>query len=168
MDIASKMFADMTSNKKVQNVILPFFDRLDAAITGTLYNHRFAFHEKNTEEDRSEIYQMLARKYPNKIPIVVEYVDTCHQRQQHHHQQESRKMLIDYDEYVMRLLATIKRNADSSDSLFVLTDTNKCLMATQTVGEVYKQYLYDKIQGRTDDLRDKIMYLAVYKENTFG
>ena len=77
-------------------------------------------------------------------------------------------MLIDYDEYVMRLLATIKRNADSSDSLFVLTDTNKCLMATQTVGEVYKQYLHDKIQGRTDDLRDKIMYLAVYKENTFG
>jgi hypothetical protein len=96
----------------------------------------------------------------------VEYVgDKCH----HQSGQESRKMLIDYDEYVMRLIATIKRNYNSSDSVFILTDTNKCLMTTQTVGEVYKQYLYEKTKLHgTSDVQDRIMYLAVYKENTFG
>jgi hypothetical protein len=157
-NITSKLFGQITSNKKLQDVILPVFDKLDDFIckqTAFYYSHTFHFKTKHDLEDRVLIYENLAKKYPNKIPVVVEFAfgDI----------KDSRKMLLDHDEYIVRLIATIKRGW--SQSIYILTDTNKCLMSSESVGETYKQYLCDK--SATNEA-DKIMYLAVYTENTFG
>jgi hypothetical protein len=157
-NMASKLFGQITSNKKLQDVILPVFDKLDDFICkqkASYYTHTFHFKTKHDLEDRVLIYENLAKKYPNKIPVVVEFAFDDNK--------DSRKMLLDHDEYVIRLIATIKKGC--SQSIYILTDTNKCLMSSQTVGETYKQYLCDK---SAKEEADKIMYLAVYIENTFG
>jgi hypothetical protein len=159
-NVISKLFGQLTSHKKLQDTILPVFDKLEDFIckqTASYYTHKFHFKSKHDLEDRVLIYENLAKKYPNKIPVVVEFAfDDI---------KESRKLLLDYDEYVIRMIATIKKGW--SQSVYILTDTNKCLMSSQSVGEAYKQYLCDKSAGE-EDVEDKIMYLVVYTENTFG
>lgn len=158
-NIISKVFGHITSNKKLQDTILPVIDKLEDFIykqTASYYTHKFHFKTKHDLEDRVLIYQNLTKKYHNKIPVVVEFAFDGNR--------ESRKMVLDDDEYVIRLIATIKKGC--SQSMYILTDTNKCLMSSQTVGEAYKQYLCDKSAG--EEAEDKIMYLAVYIENSFG
>lgn len=159
-NIASQILCHIANNKTLQNLLLPIYDSIDSSVTNSLYSHQFLFCAKNSEDSRHEMSSNLLRKFPWKVPIVFEYVDR---------QQEPKKMLIDLDESVIRLIATIKRTNKSSDSIFILTDTNHCLMTSETVGEAYKKYIYEKTKLNGNlELRDKIMYLAVYKENIFG
>lgn len=158
-NVISKLFDQLANNKQLQDTILPVFDKLEDFIckqTASYYTHKFHFKTKHDLEDRVLIYQNLVKKYPNKIPVVVEFAFDDNK--------DTRKMLLDYDEYVIRMIATIKKGW--SQSVYILTDTNKCLISSQSVGESYKQYLSDKSAGEYAE--DKIMYLVVYTENTFG
>jgi hypothetical protein len=155
MELATTIFNDITRNPKVQDFVLPLCAKIDEILLNqTYYSHHFYFKTQHSLEDRGLIYANLIKKFPAKIPIVVEFASD--------NTKESRKMLLDHDEYVVRLIATIKR--EWSQSIYILTDTNKCLMSSETVGELYKQYLCEK----KHDGKDKIMYLVVYCENTFG
>ena len=120
----------------------------------------YKFKQKHSFEDRVKIYNDIIKQNPNKIPIVVEFDDKA--------MKKSLKFLYDYDEIVMRLVAKIRATdrQSTSSSIFILTDNNISLMSTQSIGELYKEYLCEK--ERMNRECDKILYLMVFSENTFG
>ena len=150
-----KLFGEITKSKKLQNIVLPIVDK----ISQKCFSHPFEFKLSHSEDERAIIYDELRQKNPRKLPIVVEFADDS--------KKKPKKLLVDYDEYVLRLIATIKKEVTHKEAIFVLTDTNRSLMGSDTLGESYRTYPADKM-GNSKELKDKIMYLVVYKENTFG
>ena len=150
-----KLFGEWTKSKKLQAVILPIVDKVNQKC----FSHPFQFKLTHSEDERAIIYDELRQKNPRKLPVVVEFADDSNKK--------PKKLLVDYDEYVLRLIATIKKEVTHKEAIFVLTDTNRSLMGSDTLGESYRTYLAEKI-GNGNEVKDKIMYLVVYKENTFG
>lgn len=164
----SNLLNEVCKNKKLQDTaeflesnISRIAKNASSYILSTLDDDvNFEFKKKHTFQDRVKMYEDLVKLNPLKIPIVVEFDDK--------NINKSLKFLFDYDEIVMRLLAKIRglERQSTSSSLFILTDTNRSLMATQTIGEFYKEYLCEK--ERMGKECDKILYLKVFTENTFG
>jgi hypothetical protein len=116
----------------------------------------FKFKKLHTIKDRQLIFEELRAKHPGKIPIIVEAQN-----------KKVLKFLMDYDEVVMSLLCKIREQYKfcTNKSIFLMTDQNTLVMGSQTIGQLYQDYLSNR--QYTDDF-DNILYLMVYNENTFG
>lgn len=134
-------------NESVQNVAGHFFDIAP----------EFYFKQLHSFHDRQLIFEEIHNKHPGKIPIIVEKART--------RTKKPLKFLMDYDEVMTTLLCKIREQFKfcSNKSIFLMTDTNSVVMGSQTIGDVYSEYL---IQRKKDC--DNILYLMVYTENTFG
>ena len=116
----------------------------------------FQFQIENSLEDRIKLSQDLTAKYPDKIPILVEFQDLTI---------KPLKFLVQFDEIVLRLISKIRVNQNISftKSIFLMTETHQLLAGSAVIGHIYEEYLHQKHLSR-----DKILYLMVYNENTFG
>ena len=165
--VVSNLLNEVSKNKKLQETA----EYLESNISRVAKNassyifsggsdFEFKFKKIHSFQDRVRIYEQLVKENPLKVPIVVEFDDP--------NIKKSLKFLFDYDEIVMRLVAKIRavERQSTSSSVFILTDNNRSLMTTQTIGELYKDYLCEK--ERMDKECDKILYLKAFSENTFG
>ena len=124
---------------------------------------RFKFKSQHTLDERCKMYKSLKSQNPTKIPIVVEFADEP--------MMKPLKLLLDFDENVIRLIALIRKSnkISYSKSMFIITDVNQSLISSQCIGELYKDYLYQKsIIDDEMEKGDEIMYIIVFYENTFG
>lgn len=166
--LVSNLLNDVCKNKKFQETVEYLESNISRVaenassyiLSATCSDFEFKFKKQHSFEDRVRIYKQLVQENPLKIPIIVEFEDK--------NIKKSLKFLFDYDEIVMRLVAKIRaiERQSTSSSIFILTDNNRSLMTTQTIGELYKEYLCEK--ERRDKECDKILYLKVFSENTFG
>ena len=163
----SHLLNEICKNKKLQDTVEYLESNISrlatnasSYISSASYEFDFKFKKIHSFQDRVRIYEDLVKENPLKVPIVVEFDNP--------NVKKSLKFLFDYDEIVMRLIAKIRaiERQSTSSSIFILTDTNRSLMTTQTIGELYKDYLCEK--ERMDKECDKILYLKVFEENTFG
>jgi hypothetical protein len=139
------LFDTICTNESVQNVVLKLFDM----------DPEFYFKRIHSFTDRQLIFEEIHAKHPGKIPIIVETQNT----------KKPLKFLMDSDEVISTLLCKIRQQCKfcTNKSIFLMTDTNTVVMGSQTIGDVYRDYLIQ----RTKDC-DNILYLMVYNENTFG
>ena len=166
--LISNLFNEVAKNKKLQetaeyletNISRMTKNASSFIMSATCSDFEFKFKKQHSFKDRVRMYEQLVKENPLKIPIIVEFEDK--------NIKNSLKFLFDYDEIVMRLVAKIRaiERQSTSSSIFILTDNNTSLMTTQTIGELYKEYLCEK--QRRDKECDKILYLKVFLENTFG
>lgn len=167
-ELISNLLNEVCKNKKLQetaeyletNISRVAKNASSYILSATCSDFDFRFKKMHSFEDRVRIYEQLVKENPLKIPIIVEFDDK--------NVKKSLKFLYDYDEIVMRLVAKIRavERQSTSSSIFILTDNNRSLMTTQSIGELYKEYLCEK--ERMDKECDKILYLKVFSENTFG
>lgn len=162
----SHLLNEICKNKKLQDTVEYLESNISrvasnaSSLLSSSYEFDFKFKKIHSFQDRVRIYEDLVKENPLKVPIVVEFDNP--------NVKKSLKFLFDYDEIVMRLVAKIRgiERQSTSSSIFILTDTNRSLMTTQSIGELYKDYLCEK--ERMDKECDKILYLKVFEENTFG
>jgi hypothetical protein len=116
----------------------------------------FKFKKLHTVKDRQLIFEELHAKHPGKIPIIVEAQN-----------KKVLKFLMDHDEIVMSLLCKIRQQYKfcANKSIYLMTEQDTLVMGSQTIGQLYRDYLSNR--QFTDDF-DNILYLMVYNENTFG
>jgi hypothetical protein len=145
-NLPSEIINAICRNRKVQKALSVFEPQL-----------YFEFMKIHTFKERVEIFEELYKKYPHKIPIIVEFQNEP---------QKILKFLMDFDEKVSTLLCKIRANhkTNHSDSMYLMSANNALLISNQSMGEVYKEYLCQ----REKDACDKIMYIMVFNENTFG
>lgn len=145
-NLPSDIFNAICKNKKVQKALSVFEPQL-----------YFEFMKIHTFKERVDIFEELHRKYPHKIPIIVEIQNDS---------QKILKFLMDFDEKVSTLLCKIRDNckASHSNSIYLMSANKSLLISNQSMGEVYKEYLCQ----REKEACDKILYLMVFNENTFG
>ena len=136
------LFDRVCRHEKVQEMLTPF---IGCEMT-------FQFKKDNSLSERTQIFEELIKKYPGKIPIIVE----------HPNSKKILKFLMNYDEIVATLIVKIRSHFKilSTKSIFLMLDTNKLIMGSQRVGEIYQDYLYES--------EDRFMYVMVCSESTFG
>ena len=144
----ANFLSECCKNETVQKTFSDIFDR----------QLKFEFKQKHTLKERESIYNDLFVKYPCKIPIIVEFGNN---------NKQILKFLMDYDEMISTLLCKIRVSSKmrNTDSLFLMTENNALLMSSQRIGDLYNENLFQ--HGHKED-SDKIYYLMVYNENTFG
>ena len=109
--------------------------------------------------ERIELYTRLVKKHPSKIPIIIEFDCSFNI--------EQKKYLFDPTatghEFNSKIRKEIK--IPPSKAIFIFTDDNKINISTQNIHDVYSDYLFNnrKVHGG-----DKILYLKVIAENTYG
>lgn len=162
--IENNVVRNVELQRKVLSVVDTISDKatsLSGYFNTTNNDFKFKFKSQNSLEDRCEIYKSIMRKNPTKIPIVVEFAEEPLMKPV--------KLLLDFDENVIRLIGLIRKSnrIPYNKSMFIITDTNQSLISSQSIGELYKDYLYQK-EGCMTEKGDKIMYLQVFYENTFG
>jgi GABA(A) receptor-associated protein len=110
--------------------------------------------EKNLEE-RLMYSQTLMRKYPDRVPVIVEKNPDCVQL----HSIERTKYLVPRELSVAQFIQMLRKHVklDSSMAIFVLIN-NKLIPNTATISEVYA----------TEKEEDGFMYVIYSLENTFG
>jgi hypothetical protein len=135
----------LCKNESVQNVTRKVFD----------IGPDFYFKKIHSFQDRQLIFKEIHDRHPGKIPIIVETP----------HTKKSLKFLMDNDEVVSTLLCKIREQYKfcTNQSIFLITDTNTVVMSSQTIGNLYREYLI-----QNNDYCDNILYVMVYNENTFG
>ena len=142
------LFRECCRNEKIMKTFSDIFDQ----------PLKFDFKQKHTLEERESIYNELFAKCPRKIPVIVEFGNK---------NKKTLKFLMDYDERISTLLCKIRTNykISNTDSIFLMSENNALLMSSQRIGDAYKENLFQ--HGHKEDF-DKIYYLMVYHENTFG
>jgi len=159
---------NIVRNTELQTKVMSAVDTISdkASTLASYFNNKhdkikFQFKSDNTLEDRYHIYKSLMLKNPTKIPIVVEFADDPSMK--------PLKLLLDFDENIIRLIGLIRKSKriPYNKSMFIITDMNQSLISSQCIGELYKSYLHQKLYDEVEK-DDKIMYIIVYYENTFG
>lgn len=109
--------------------------------------------------ERIELYTRLVKKHPSKIPIIIEFDCSFNVDQ--------KKYLFDPTASGHEFNAKIRKEIKipSNKAIFIFTDDNKINISTQNIHDVYSDYLFNnrKVNGG-----DKILYLKVITENTYG
>ncbi len=149
----SQLFNDFCKNKQVQKMAQLLDTESCEPKIDFKYKKQFPF------EERVKIFQELSAKYPRKIPVIMEfaYDDTI----------KPIKLLLDYNEIALTLLSKIRKvqkKVDYSKSVYILLEDSEPLILSKIMGDIYTDYLF-----RSNNYEcDKILYLMVYTENTFG
>ena len=154
-------------NKKLHNALETSMSTINrvacnvSSLFETSRDYNFNFKRLNSYQERVEIFNAIVSNNPDKIPIIIESYDDDKSR-------KPIKLLLSYDEMIIRLIAKIRssRQLPFKNSMFILTDNNRSITGSQTVGEVYKDYLYEK--SKNDKECDRILYLMIFEETTFG
>ena len=108
----------------------------------------------------SESTRILA-KYPDRIPIIIEYNDAELLKII-----KKRKFLVPHDVSVSYLIHIIRNKIkiDSSKAIFMFYE-NILLNSTSMIGELYEKY---KKNNKEYIKGDKFFYITLSYENTFG
>ena len=114
----------------------------------------------NEEKNIAESQRILA-KYPNKVPIIVEYKSAIFKNKE-----VKKKFLCPRDINLSHLLYIIRKHHDNflkpSEALFCFIE-NTLGNNTQLIGEIYDRYIEKK-----KDSKNKYLYVTIQTENTFG
>ena len=117
----------------------------------------------NEEKQITDSQRILA-KYPNKVPVIVDYRSPIFQGKD-----VKKKFLCPRDINLSHLLYIIRKHHDGfikpSEALFCFID-NTLGNNTQLIGDVYDKYLENK--KIKDGGKNKYMYVTIQTENTFG
>ena len=153
-DTFSQLFNDFCKNNQVQKMV-QLLDSESSSESEIDFKYKKLFSFK----ERVKIFQDIHTKYPYKIPIIIEFAndDTM----------KPLKLVVDYDEIALTLLSRIRKvqkKVDFHKSVFILQDNNQPVILSKLVGDIYKEYLCSNYNYECD----KILYLMVYTENTFG
>lgn len=113
----------------------------------------------------SESNRILA-KYPDHIPIIVD----CHENVG---EVKKSRFLVVNNVSVSYLLCSIRKQMttqDATQGLFLFCGTT-LVSPTKMICEVYEEYQEMKRKDTTlnkEELRDKFLYLELFKDNVFG
>ena len=112
------------------------------------------FKNNNSLEKRSEESKKIMKKYPNRVPIIVEKSSKCSLNEI-----SKNKYLAPKDLKMNEFVYTIRRNIklDKSESIFVMVGT-RISPSNVSLGEVYEE--------NKDE--DGFLYIEYSSENTFG
>lgn len=110
--------------------------------------------------ERINIYKNLSEKHPNKIPIIIEFDCSFNGIEQ-------KKYLFDPLATGYEFLSKIRQQVKipSKKAIFIFTDDNLINISSQSIHEVYTDYLFN---NRNLHGGDKILYLNAKCENTYG
>lgn len=111
------------------------------------------YKQKKTFEDRKHESEIIIKKYPNKIPVII---NECSEELR---DRLKRKMLIEMDMTVGQYMHTlrIKFHIKPEESLLIFVD------GTMPPSTTLMSYLYDKYKDK-----DGFLYISILKENVFG
>ena len=111
--------------------------------------------DKNTLEYRLEESSKITKKYPDKIPVIIEKSDMCTTLDDI----DRNKYLVPYDLVIGQLVYIVKKriNIDPTEAIFLFCNNN-IITSSTTVGELYNNYKNS----------DGFLYIEYTAENTFG
>lgn len=108
---------------------------------------------KKTFEERVNESQTILKKYPDKIPIII---NECSEELR---ERVKRKMLLQTDMTVSQYIHTLRTKFNIKAEESVLIFVNGTFPTSTTL----MSYLYDKYKDK-----DGFLYVSVLKENVFG
>jgi len=108
---------------------------------------------KKTFEERVNESQAILKKYPNKIPVII---NECSEGLR---ERVKRKMLLQTDMTVSQYMHTLRTKFNIKAEESVLIFVNGTFPTSTTL----MSYLYDKHKDK-----DGFLYISVLKENVFG
>ena len=108
---------------------------------------------KKTFEERINESQTILKKYPDKIPVII---NECSEELR---DRVKRKMLLQIDMTVSQYLHSLRTKFSIKPEESVLIFVNGNLPTSTTL----MSYLYDKYKDK-----DGFLYISVLKENVFG
>jgi len=112
------------------------------------------FKEEFTLDERCEESIKIMKKYPSRIPIIVEKCDKCNFQDI-----DKRKYLVPKDLNINQFTFIIRKRIklDSSQAIFLMVNNVLC-PSNITIGDIYDSYHHD----------DGFLYITYASENTFG
>jgi GABA(A) receptor-associated protein len=108
---------------------------------------------KKTFEERLNESQAILKKYPNKIPVII---NECSEELR---ERVKRKMLLQTDMTVSQYMHTLRTKFNIKPEEAILIFVNETFPTSTTL----MSYLYDKYKDK-----DGFLYISVLKENVFG
>ena len=108
---------------------------------------------KKTFEERVNESESILKKYPNKIPVII---NECSEELR---DRVKRKMLLEKDTTLSQYMHTLRTKFSIKPEESVLIFVNGNLPTSTTL----MSYLYDKYKDK-----DGFLYISVLKENVFG
>uniref|UniRef100_A0A6C0KCL8 Autophagy-related protein n=1 Tax=viral metagenome TaxID=1070528 RepID=A0A6C0KCL8_9ZZZZ len=114
-----------------------------------------SFRQKTTDERRNEVYRLL-KKYPDKIPLIIEKSKSCNVI----NDTIVNKLLVPAELTVGQLLYTLRQRImlTPEQALFIFFN-NQIVNTTYTMRQVYLEH-YNK--------EDEMLYAIYSSESTFG
>jgi GABA(A) receptor-associated protein len=112
------------------------------------------FKEEFSLEERCEESIKIMKKYPSRIPIIVEKCDKCNFKDI-----DKRKYLVPKDLNMNQFTFVIRKRIklDSSQAIFLMINNILCPSNT-TIGDIYESHHNE----------DGFLYITYASENTFG
>jgi GABA(A) receptor-associated protein len=112
------------------------------------------FREEYSYESRKSESDKIVKKYPNRVPIIVERADHCNLGAI-----DKKKYLVPNDLTMNQFIYVIRKRIDlkAHESIFLLVDNQVC-PSNRTCKSIYEE--------RGDD--DGFLYIIYSSENTFG
>jgi len=108
---------------------------------------------KKTFEERVNESQAILKKYPNKIPVII---NECSEELR---ERVKRKMLLQTDMTVSQFMHTLRTKFNIKSEETVLIFVNGTFPTSTTL----MSYLYEKHKDK-----DGFLYISILKENVFG
>lgn len=115
------------------------------------YKEIYSFEERKKEANR------VINKYPDRLPIIVEYSKDFSEK---HKKMYKQRYLVFKDHNIGIFINVIRKEIDLSPdkALFILVQNKTLARLGDTVGEVYDKHKDD----------DDILYIQIALESTFG
>jgi GABA(A) receptor-associated protein len=112
------------------------------------------FKKEHTFEKRNELFATMKKRYPNRIPIIVEVIQNSTMKL------SRKKFLTPDDISVGAFLTEIRKHSSlrPDEAMFLFCENNVLVPAGNTMGQIYEKYKDE----------DGFLYIAVALENTFG
>lgn len=139
---------------KIQNKITNEIDNIKYNIYNNLiydtYKSRVSY------EDRCNESLKILSKYPNRIPIIIDYYNFENKKLKN-------KFLVNKDTTLAELIFCIRKEIGIKhcEAIFIYFN-NSLIPHTKTMGEIYSNYMLN------NKSKDKFLYGVVAKESTFG
>lgn len=113
------------------------------------------FKEEHSLDDRQTESIKIMKKYPSRIPIIVERSDKCEFQNI-----DKRKYLVPKDLNMNQFTFIIRKRIklDSSQAIFLMINNNTLCPSNTNLGQVYDEH-HDE---------DGFLYITYSSENTFG
>ena len=112
------------------------------------------FKDEFTLEARTEESIKIMKKYPSRIPIIVEKCSKCD-----FHEIDKRKYLVPKDLNINQFIFIVRKRIklDASEAIFLMVDNILCPSNTN-IGDIYDSHHNE----------DGFLYITYSSENTFG